>query len=182
MPQPTSLTTQQLWHHWEIEQVLTHLQSQREGLSYVVARQRLRRYGRNQLPKQSRISQIALQPLANPFTYGLIAIVAAVQYWGSEGWSLLLVGVFHAGVGMYLTFWGNQIGDATRPNLPSNGGTKDETPASFLVSPEASAEAIVRRDGEEMDIPSRDFSCWGDIVAIASGDRPQVDMRLLEAE
>ena len=181
MPQPTSLTTQQPWHHWEIEQVLTHLQSQTEGLSYVVARQRLRRYGRNQLPRKRQISQIALQPLANPFTYALIAIAAAVQYWGSEGWSLLLVGIFHAGMGMYLTFWGNQIGVTTTPNPPPNGGTKDETPASFLVSPEASAEAIVRRDGEEMDIPSRDLVV-GDIVAIASGDRPQVDMRLLEAE
>ncbi len=172
MRQPTSLTASQPWHHWDIEQVLTHLQSQRGGLSYVVARQRLRRYGRNQSRRHRRISQIAFQPLANPFTYALIAIAAAVQYWGSEGWLLFLVGVFHAGVGICLTGWANRARDNTTPDRPPKRETKDETPA---------IELIVRRDGEEMDIPSRDLVV-GDIVVIRSGDRPNVDMRLLETD
>lgn len=172
MPQPTSLTTSQPWHHWDIEQVLTHLQSQREGLSYVVARQRLRRYGRNQSRRQRRISQIAFQPLANPFTYALIAIAAAVEYWGSEGWPLLVIGFFHAGVGICLTVWANQVRENTTPNHSPKREPKDETP---------STDVIVRRDGEEMDIPSRDLVV-GDIVVIRSGDRPNVDIRLLEVE
>jgi magnesium-transporting ATPase (P-type) len=172
MPQPISLTTSQLWHHWEIEQVLTHLQSQRDGLSYVVARQRLRRYGRNRLPSKRWISQIAFQPLANPYTYALIAIAAAVQYWGSEGWLLLLIGVFHAVVGMWLTAWANQLRTTTlSPTFPAE--TKDN--ASDAIG------TTVWRDGEPMDIPSLDLVV-GDIVAIASGDRPDVDIRLLEAD
>jgi magnesium-transporting ATPase (P-type) len=175
MPKPTSLTTQQPWHHWDIEQVLTHLQSQREGLSYVVARQRLRRYGRNRLPRKLRISQIAFQPLANPYTYALIAIAAAVQYLGSEGWPLLLIGVFHAVVGIWLTAWVNQFRTTTlSPTFPAE--SKDNASNNSDV-----VETTVWRDGESMDIPSRDLVV-GDIVAISSGDHPNVDIRLLETD
>jgi magnesium-transporting ATPase (P-type) len=172
MPKPTSLITSQPWHHWDIPQVLAHLKSQREGLSYVVARQRLRRFGRNQLPKQRQISQIAFQPLTNPFTYALMAIAAAVQYLGSEGWPFLLVGVFHAGVGICLTVWANQIGDTKLSHAPK-GKTKDDA--------HPAVGALVRRDGEEIHIPSRDLVV-GDIVVLTSGDRPNVDIRLLKAD
>jgi magnesium-transporting ATPase (P-type) len=171
-PKPSSLTTQQPWHHWDIEQVLSHLQSQKEGLSYVVARQRLRRYGRNRLPSKRWISQIAFQLLANPYTYALIAIAAAVQYLRNQGWLLLLVGIFHAGMGIWLTALANQLRTTTlSPALPKE--SKDHAPDAIGT--------IVWRDGESMDIPSRDLVV-GDIVVIRSGDRPDVDIRLLEAD
>lgn len=171
MPQSKSLKTQQPWHHWDIEQVLTHLQSQKAGLSYVVARQRLRRYGRNQWPSKHRISQIAFQPLTNPGTYALMAIAATVQYWSGEGWVLVAVGAFHASAGICLTVWAHQVRENTTLNYPPKQEKKDLTFAEI--------EATVRRDGEVIDIPSRDLVV-GDIVVIASGDRLNADIRLLE--
>jgi magnesium-transporting ATPase (P-type) len=174
MPKPISLTTKQPWHHWEIEQVLSHLQSQFEGLTYVVARQRLRRYGRSQLPRQRRIMQIATQPLTNPLAYCLLAIAAVVQYVGGEGWPLLAIGSFHACVGMWLTVSATRIRETTLVRRLS----KDD---SSVTAARSKAEVVVRRDGESMAIATRDL-VLGDIVEIQPGDRPIVDLRLCEAE
>ncbi|WP_019499911.1 cation transporting ATPase C-terminal domain-containing protein [Pseudanabaena sp. PCC 6802] len=157
------------WHHWEIEQVLSHLQSQREGLTYVVARQRLRRYGRNQVPTQRRIVQIVRQPLTTPFTYLLLAIAAVAQYVSGEGWYVLGLGIFHACIGMWLTARAIRAREAALLGTPD----RDRSPAI--------EEARVRRDGQVVSISARDLVV-GDIVEIQAGDRPSVDLRLFESE
>jgi magnesium-transporting ATPase (P-type) len=156
-------------HAWEIDRVLSHLQSQREGLTYVVARQRLRRYGRNQLPTQRLIVQLVGQPLTDPFTYLLLAIAAIAQYVGSEGWYVLGLGIFHAGMGMWLTAKASHAKETTLTDSPD----RDESPTI--------GEARVRRDGQSISLSTRDLVV-GDIVEIQAGDRPDVDLRLFESE
>ena len=60
--------TQKSWHHMDVEQVLSFLESSIEGLSYVNARQRLRYFGANKLPRSRPINKILLPPLLDPLT------------------------------------------------------------------------------------------------------------------
>jgi magnesium-transporting ATPase (P-type) len=153
-------------HAWEVEQLLSHLQSHREGLTYAVARQRLRRYGRNQLPQQHRIVQIVMPLLTNPCTYLVLAIAAWMQYANADGWYVLGVVIFNTCIGMGLTA---KAIHTKKMTLRLQAGWADEPQ---MVK--------VRRDSESILIPSRDLVV-GDIVEIHAGDQPDIDLRLFEA-
>ncbi|AFY70802.1 E1-E2 ATPase-associated domain protein [Thalassoporum mexicanum PCC 7367] len=169
MPKPSFLDAQQPWHSWEIEQVLEQLQSGVEGLSYVTARQRLRQYGSNKLPRHHKYRSIARQVFTNPFTYVVITLAIAVQYFSGYGWAILLVGVIHAAMGGSLIVW------SERTNRLASLGRQERRhflPASAIV---------VQRDGETMEVPARDL-VMGDLVQLQPGVRPTVDLRLLASE
>jgi magnesium-transporting ATPase (P-type) len=161
---------QQPWHHWEIERVVAELQSELGGLSYVTARQRLRQYGANKLPRRRTYSRILLQPLLNPITYISIAIAILVYYLGSaiDGWALLTVCGLNALLGIGLNWWAIQTREGGSLGRPQR---RQNVP---------STEAIVLRDREQMHIPARDLVV-GDVVMLEEGDRPSVDIRLFSA-
>jgi magnesium-transporting ATPase (P-type) len=169
MPKPSFLDAQQPWHSWEIEQVLEQLQSGFEGLSYVAARRRLRQYGSNKLPRQNKYRSIALQVFTNPFTYVVIALAVAVQYFSGYGWSILLIGMINAVFGGFLIIWSEQTAE-----LASLGRQQRlrGLPAIAIA---------VKRDHEMMEIPTRDLVV-GDVVLLQPGVRPTADLRLLESE
>ncbi|MCA6588447.1 MAG: hypothetical protein IM522_04215, partial [Pseudanabaena sp. M109S1SP1A06QC] len=79
--------THKSWHHMNVEQVLTSLESAVEGLSYVNARQRLRYLGANKLPQSRPVSKLLLQPLLDPLTYLLLIAAIYLQWNGAEGWA-----------------------------------------------------------------------------------------------
>ncbi len=169
IPKPSLSTAKQPWHQWEMERVFAELQSQAEGLSYVTARQRLRQFGANKLPRPRKVRQIGLSLLTNPLTYLLLCLAVIVQYLGGDGWALIAVGVINGSLGVGLAWWSGKTREVAslgrterRHNLPST-------------------EALVLRDGEEMPIPARDLVV-GDVIVLQSGDRPSVDLRLFQAE
>ncbi|MFM7888764.1 MAG: cation transporting ATPase C-terminal domain-containing protein [Pseudanabaena sp.] len=159
--------THKSWHHMDMEQVLTSLESAVEGLSYVNARQRLRYFGANKLPRSRPISKVLLQPLLDPLTY-LLMIAAIFLHWnGAEGWALILVGVLHGTIGIGISLWTMKTREKVsrdRPHRHQNNQTNS---------------VIVLRDHEEMEIPARDL-VLGDVLILREGDRPNVDIRLLE--
>ncbi len=158
----------QPWHHLPVEQVLTMLASSMEGLTYVNARQRLRYLGANKLPRSRPIFKIWLQPLLNPFTYVLLVVAIYLQWQGAEGWILLLVGALHGGFGIYLAAATNAIKERVSRDRPQR---RQHEPSNSVM---------VLRDREALELPSRDLVI-GDILLLQAGDRPNVDLRLVES-
>jgi magnesium-transporting ATPase (P-type) len=158
---------QKPWHYMDVEQVLAALESSAEGLSYVNARQRLRYLGANKLPRSRPISKILLQPWFNPLTYLLLGSAIYLQWNGAEGWALISVGVLHGGVGIGLSLWSAKTKEKVSRDRPQRRQN------------ELSTSVIVLRDREEMELPSRDL-VLGDVLVLREGDRPNVDLRVLE--
>ncbi len=159
----------QPWHHWEIDRVFTELQTELGGLSYVAARQRLRLFGANKIPRRRTYSRVLLQPLLNPLTYGLVAIAVLVYLSGSsiDSLAILIVGTINALLGIGLNIWTIQ----TKESSLGRTQRRQSVP---------STEVTVMRDRENMSIPSRDL-VMGDVVVLQEGDRPSVDIRLFSA-
>ena len=158
---------QKPWHYMDVEQVLAALESSAEGLSYVNARQRLRELGANKLPRSRPISKILLQPWFNPLTYLLLGSAIYLQWNGAEGWALISVGVLHGGVGLGLSLWSAKTKEKVSRDRPQRRQN------------EPSNSVMVLRDREEMELPSRDL-VLGDVLVLREGDRPNVDLRVLE--
>ncbi|PZU96123.1 MAG: hypothetical protein DCE90_10250 [Pseudanabaena sp.] len=159
---------QKPWHSMSVEQVLATLESSIEGLTYVNARQRLRYLGANKPPRSRPISKILIQPWLDPLTYLLIGAAVYLQWNGAEGWALILVGGLHSVIGIGLSVWSVKIREKVSLDRPSRRPQED------------ASSVMVLRDREEMEIPSRDLVI-GDVVLLVQGDRPNVDLRLLEA-
>jgi magnesium-transporting ATPase (P-type) len=173
MSKPSFLpNAEQPWHYWDCDQAIAQVQSSAEGLSYVVARQRLRQYGANKLPQKPRSLKILLQPLINPLTYILLA---AAAFFGfglrliAEGIAIAVIGVLYGAMGIGLTFWSLKTREVA--TLGRRAKRQQSQPVSSVV---------VQRDGELLDIPVRDLVI-GDLVVLETGDRPCVDIRLIEA-
>jgi magnesium-transporting ATPase (P-type) len=158
---------QKPWHYMDVEQVLAALESSMEGLSYVNARQRLRHLGANKLPRSRPISKILLQPLLNPLTYLLFGSAIYLQLNGAEGWALMLTGGVHGTLGMGISLWSAKSKEKISRDRPQR---RQNDPANSVN---------VLRDREEMEIPSRDL-VLGDVLILKEGDRPNVDLRVLE--
>jgi magnesium-transporting ATPase (P-type) len=159
--------TQKSWHYMDVDQVLAALESSIEGLSYVNARQRLRYLGANKLPRSRPISKILLQPLLEPLTYILLGSAIYLQWNGAEGWALIVVGSLHRAIGMGISLWSMKTREKVSRDRPQRRQN------------EPSNSVIVIRDREQMELPSRDL-VLGDLLLLREGDRPNVDVRLLE--
>ena len=159
--------TQKYWHYMDVDQVLAALESSIEGLSYVNARQRLRHLGANKLPRSRPITKVLLQPWLDPLTYVLIGSAVYLQWNGAEGWALILVGGLHGAIGIGISLWSIK----TREKVSRDRPQRRQNEPSNSVS--------VMRDREEMELPSRDL-VLGDLLILREGDRPNVDIRILE--
>ena len=158
---------QKPWHYMDVSQVLAALESSIEGLSYVNARQRLRHLGANKLPRSRPVSKILLQPLIDPLTYFLIGAAVYLQWNGSEGLVLIAVGLLHGGIGIGISLWSIRTREKVSRDRPQRRQN------------EPSNSVIVLRDREEMELPLRDI-VLGDVVILRAGDRPNIDVRVLE--
>ncbi|MFM7601583.1 MAG: cation transporting ATPase C-terminal domain-containing protein [Pseudanabaena sp.] len=158
---------QKPWHYMDVEQVLAALESSMEGLSHVNARQRLRHLGANKLPRSRPISKVLLQPLINPLTYLLLGSAIYLQWNRAEGWALIFVGILHSLAGLVISIWSIKTKEKVSRDRPQR---RQNVPSNSV---------IVLRDSEEMELPSRDL-VLGDILILREGDRPNVDLRVLE--
>jgi magnesium-transporting ATPase (P-type) len=155
------------WHQMDVQQVLTALETSMEGLSYVNARQRLRHIGANKLPRSRPVLKVLFQPWIDPLTYVLISSAIYLQWNGAEGWALIVVGGLHGAIGIAIALWSIK----TREKVSRDRPQRQQN--------EPSNSVMVLRDREEMELPTRDLVI-GDLLLLKEGDRPNVDVRLVE--
>jgi magnesium-transporting ATPase (P-type) len=146
-----------------VDDVLTALQSKREGLSSSESSERLAKDGRNELPAAQKESLLKrfFKHFHDLLIYILLVaavITAALGHW-IDTWVILAVVVINAAIGFI------QEGKAQK----ALEGIRN------MLSPFAQA----RRNGEWKEIDARDLVA-GDIVRLRSGDRVPADVRLFD--
>ena len=149
------------------EQVLSALNTSKEGLTTVEAQKRLAEYGRNELDegeKRGIIAKFIDQFKDLMIIILLVAAALSVITEGTEGLTdaiiILAVVVLNAAFGVY------QEGQAEA--------------AIAALKNMSSPLARVRRDGHVIEVDSKEL-VPGDIVLLEAGDIVPADMRLLEA-
>ncbi|MCK5671514.1 HAD-IC family P-type ATPase, partial [Candidatus Bathyarchaeota archaeon] len=157
------------WHSTEIEDVLSVLETSREGISDEEVAKRLQEYGPNELKEEAKKQWYHL--LWEQFTSILVIVLiisAAVSgylaYKEGEAMTdmyvILVIVVMNAILGFYQEYKAEQAVEALKA----------------MVSP----HVLVMRNGKEESIDSKDL-VPGDIVILEAGSRVPADCRLLEA-
>lgn len=152
------------WHSLDVNEVLAALKASREGLSQKDAESRLAEFGPNELVKKKKISPwlIFLGQFNNFLIIILIIAVVLSAILGDilEAGVILVILFFAAGLGFIQEYRAERVLEALKKM--------------------AAPKARVQRNGEILDIPSKDL-VPGDILILHTGDRVPADSRLLEA-
>ena len=149
-------------HSESAENILNLLSSSHHGLSLAEAKQRLKQYGLNTLPKvkQAGIIKVFICQFASPLIYVLLA--AAVLSIVIEEWS-------DAGFIFAVLFINAIIGTAQEYSAQQ---------AAAALQNLVKTSSRILRAGDSYEIQSEEL-VPGDIVLLESGDRVPADMRLL---
>ncbi|MBE9156153.1 HAD-IC family P-type ATPase [Nodosilinea sp. LEGE 06152] len=151
------------WHQAEGHKITQHLEVDPEtGLSAQEAKARLGRYGANELKGKAGKHPVVLFLLQ--FNQPLLYI-------------LLIAGVIKALLGSWVNagvIWGVTVINAIIGFVQES---KAENAIAALAS-SVTTDAMVRRDGQQVQVSSRDL-VPGDIVLLTSGDKVPADLRLL---
>jgi magnesium-transporting ATPase (P-type) len=152
------------WHALPLEEVHSHWQSSRSGLSAAEARARLERYGPNMLVPPEKAGALVrfLRHFHNVLIYILLFAAlgtALLGHWVDTG-VILAVVLINTLVGFIQEGKAEKALDAIRGML--------------------SPKAAVIRDGHRREIPAEQL-VPGDVVLLQGGDRVPADLRLLEA-
>ncbi len=152
------------WHARDIEEVFSHLHSQRTGLSEQEAARRLEEFGPNQLPQAPAptLMQILLRQFKSPLIY-ILLIAAVIAMAIGDFTDAIFVGVVllvNALIGGYQEWRAEQSSRALQKLLQ--------------------IRASVLRDDETSELDA-DQVVPGDIVWLESGGRVPADVRLLNA-
>ena len=155
-PAPTT------WHALDSTAVLVSLQSGEDGLSPAEARERLARFGRNELPPPPRRHPAVrfLAQFHNTLIYFLLAASVAAFALGHvvDAGVIVAVVLVNAVVGFIQEGKAEQALDAI----------------SGLIAPKAS----VLRNGQRISVPAAEL-VPGDLVLLEAGDQVPADLRLL---
>lgn len=156
----------QKWHAMNAADVIDHFKTDEEhGLSRDEARQRIEKYGKNEIPKGKKRSwwMRLLMQFHNVLIYVLLAaaiITALMDHW-IDTWVILAVVIINALIGFI------QEGKAEK--------------ALESISKMLSLEAVVLRDGEKTTVEAEEL-VPGDIVMLKSGAKVPADMRLIKSK
>ena len=149
----------------QAEEVMNLLETRRSGLTEEAAAERLRRYGRNQLPKAASLSlgKLFLQQFTHfmALLLWLAGILAFVVDMPELGWATWAVIVLNA----VFSFWQEYRADK----------------ALSALSAMLPRRVKVYRDGKLLQILA-DELVLGDVLLVEAGDHEPADARLLEAE
>lgn len=153
------------WYHLNIDEVLSQFNSTaNRGLSKSEASRRLMEHGPNELQAARRISPWAIlfEQFKNILVLILLIAVVLSAFLGHsiEAIAIAVILLFAVLLGFVQEYRAERAIEALKRM--------------------AAPTAIVIRDGEEMDMPSRDL-VPGDIILIRAGDRIPADARLIEA-
>ncbi|MDD5043090.1 MAG: HAD-IC family P-type ATPase [Patescibacteria group bacterium] len=155
--------TRKNWHNLPLEQVLKDLKTSTKGLTVVEVLARQKKFGKNELPKEKKLTslQIFLSQFKNPLIYILLlaaAISLTLQKFVDMAVILLTVGV-------------NTIVGFIEENKASRALTNLKKLIEYRVK--------VIRNGWEHQIKVGEL-VPGDIVFLKAGDRVPADGRILE--
>lgn len=152
----------QLWHLFSVEKILNKLGSSDRGISFDLAKERLKQYGANSFPEEKPHSKMRLflSQFQSPLIYLLFAASAVVFALGEtvDGSIILFVLIFNAVVGVI------QEGKAQNTLLALK---------KFVET-----NAIVLRDGKEYIITDSEV-VPGDILILQEGGRIPADARVI---
>jgi P-type Ca2+ transporter type 2C len=162
------MVDQNRYHALSIEETYKQLETGENGLSHEEARQRLERYGPNEIETGGGVSPLAilLHQIRNPLVF-ILVIAAAVAFVAGETIDTIVIGVvivLNTLVGFLQEYRAESALEALRSQS----------------APEA--EVLRRRNGasEEVNIPAGEV-VPGDIILLNTGDRVPADARLLSA-
>ncbi|MFC1934699.1 cation-translocating P-type ATPase [Chloroflexota bacterium] len=155
---------QERWHNLSPDEALKELDSRRSGLAEAEAKERLLRYGLNELEAGKKTLPIVvfLRQFLSPLIYVLLvaAVISTIVGHFLDAWVILGVLLLNAIIGFIQE-------------------TRAEKAMEALIRM-AAPKARVRRDGEIGLIPARRI-VPGDILLLETGDKVSVDARLIEA-
>lgn len=156
--------SQPIWHVLSREEAYGHLESSGAGLSQAECARRLAKTGPNELQEGHRVSPwaILLEQFKNVLIIILLIAVTLSAFLGHgiESIAIGIIVLFAVGLGFVQEYRAERAIEALRK----------------MAAPMATAI----RDGEEIEIPSREL-VPGDIVLLRAGDRIPADLRLTEA-
>lgn len=154
---------QETWCNLNLKDVLSNLKSSKLGLSVNESEKRLKKYGKNELPRKEKFTKldIVISQFKSPLVY--ILLVAAFVSFALEEFIdmgvILFAVVINAVVGFIQE---TKAGDALEK-----------------LKQMINYKSYVFRDGIEKEINSSDIVI-GDIVVLKAGDRVPADGRILE--
>jgi len=152
------------YHSREANEVLSTLNSNRRGLTPAEASRRLAEFGPNELVEKHKISPwaIFLEQFKNLLIIILLVAVVLSAVLGEVADAIVIFAIvlFAAVLGFLQEYRAERAMEALKRM--------------------ASPTATVLRDGQELEIPSREL-VPGDIILLRTGDHTPADARLLEA-
>jgi P-type Ca2+ transporter type 2C len=152
------------WHSFDVEKTLRELGSTPSGLSEEEAKQRLLKYGRNELKAQKKESPVLvfLKQFMSPLIYVLViaAVISFVVGHYTDAFVILGILILNASIGFFQE-------------------TQAERSMQALLEM-ASPKAKVKRGGNLSIVPAGGL-VPGDIIQLEAGDSIPSDARLIEA-
>ena len=158
------MDTNKNWHNLEISEVLTSLDSKREGLSQGEAQRRLAQFGPNELAEKKKISPwvIFFEQFKNFIIIILLVAVALSAVMGEVADAIVIFAIvlFAAGLSFIQEYRAERAMEALKR----------------MAAPSAS----VLRDRMEIEISATEL-VPGDIILLRTGDKIPADARLIDA-
>jgi len=153
------------YHALTAKEVIKNLLSSKDGLTDQEANQRLKKYGKNEIPELKRKTKFIMFLRQFKSLLIIILIIAAfVSFLIGEILDGAVIGVIvllNAGIGFVQEYKAEKIIEKLKKSL--------------------SYEVVVLRNGKRKEINSK-FLVPGDIVILEEGDKVLADCRLMEAE
>ena len=150
------------WHSFSLKKIYQELETSENGLSIEEARNRLKRYGENSLPKEKTptVLQIFLNQFRNPLIYILLAASFTIYITGETTDSLIILAVL---------FFNAIVGTIQE-------GKAQNTLSALKKFVETSATVL--RDGERYGISDQEV-VPGDIIILQEGEKAPADARII---
>ncbi|OHA89414.1 MAG: hypothetical protein A2653_02115 [Candidatus Zambryskibacteria bacterium RIFCSPHIGHO2_01_FULL_43_25] len=153
------------WHNISLEEVFRQIDSSRFGLTTDKAVFRLKKFGKNILPRKKPVSALSifLSQFKSPLIYILFAAAAIslLLKHSADAIFILIVLLINTSVGFYQEFKANNSMELLR---------------RMVV-----VRARVVRDGSEKEVDSEEL-VPGDLILVRAGDKVPADARILESK
>ncbi len=154
-----------LWHSRNVDDILIELNTSKEGLTSEEAKERLKKYGLNKLPKHKKESFLKTfaKQFINPLTFVLIVTVILSFAIGEviDAFFIAIAILLDVLLGTFQEWKASKEADSLRELFHVN--------------------AKVLRDGKEKQIYSEELVI-GDIVVLKPGDKVSADIRIIESK
>lgn len=154
-----------MWYRSSLDEIFKHFTTNAEdGLSKISAEDRIKKYGKNVLPRGKKITwlQFLLRQFKSPLIYILLvgaALTAYLNEW-TDMTVILLAVIVNVAVGFWQEFRSNNILEKLKEIVKTN--------------------ALVIRDGEVHEIDS-ELLVPGDIILLKAGKKVPADARIVSS-